>query len=107
MASPVTTHVVLFKFKAEFAGEVEAEAERCVGGFVGAIPGVLSATFGRTFTTEFSNGFTHMLVVVMSDPAKLEGYGPHPVHQAFATKFVAPFKLDIMKMDIHRPVVSL
>ena len=103
----VTTHVVLFKFKPEFDAAKEREAAAAAASFVGGIEGVLSVSFGRTFTTEFANGFTHVLVVVFDLPTRLETYGPHPIHKKWAEAFVTPNKLDILKVDIDAPVVSL
>jgi hypothetical protein len=105
-ATTLTNHVVLFKMPETFTVEVEKQAAEQCAEFVGNIPGVLSSTFGRTFTTEFAKDFTHVLVVVFAHPSHLSTYGPHEIHQKWAGKFVNPFKLDILKVDIDAAVHS-
>jgi hypothetical protein len=100
----VTTHVVLFRMGAAFDGTLEEEASASCAGFVGQIPGVLSATFGRTFTVEHAKSFTHCLVVTFEHPSNLGTYGPHALHQAWASKFVNPYKEDLLKVDIDAVV---
>lgn len=47
--------------------------------------------FGPTFTTDRSKNWTHVLVVVLDSKESLPGYGPHPNHAAWASKYVKPY----------------
>lgn len=76
------THVVLFRLLPGVSAVAVTSARATALGMQGKIDGVERVEFGETFSTDRSRGFTHMLVVRLSSRAALEGYGPHPAHQA-------------------------
>lgn len=83
-------HIVLMKFKADTPAEALESAAANLLALKGKVPGIQDITFGPTFTTDRSNGYTHALVVDLDDKAALEGYGPHPEHQAVVAENLKP-----------------
>lgn len=65
------------------------------------IPGVVSVHYGKTFTLDRAQGFTHCLVVEFESKQALPGYTPHPIHEEWAEKFIRPYKVRVLGMDIH------
>uniref|UniRef100_A0A7S3V0R8 Stress-response A/B barrel domain-containing protein n=1 Tax=Aplanochytrium stocchinoi TaxID=215587 RepID=A0A7S3V0R8_9STRA len=92
------THVVLFKMPDTFDA-VLAEAASTSKKLL-EIPGVQTVQFGKTFTTERAQGWTHVLVVQFDSKESLPGYGPHPIHKAWADKFARPYMTEILGVDI-------
>ena len=96
----VLTHVVLFKFAADYP-HVSAASEDAKQFLT--LPGVLSVQFGETFTTQRAEGHTHVLVVTFDSREALPVYTEHEIHKAWAAKYVAPYKQGILAVDVDTP----
>ena len=63
--------------------------------------------FGLDFTKNRSEGYTHALLVEFKDRRAFEGWGPHPLHESFAAKWIRGKLLDtkdaIRKLDVEAP----
>ncbi|MCC6581305.1 MAG: Dabb family protein [Phycisphaeraceae bacterium] len=91
-------HMVWIRFK---AGVSDARQEEHLAGLrslAGKIPGVISVKAGKNFTDR-SGGYTHGLLVTLTDRRALETYLPHPEH----VKVAGPLKqdADLLAMDIE------
>ncbi len=75
-------HVVMFKFKGDAStGDVQA-IEKQIMDMEGKIPTIKTMEWGTDCSVEnLQDGFTHCFIVTFADPAGLEVYSPHPVHQ--------------------------
>lgn len=74
-------HIVLMKKRPETS---EAEMERALDALRALkeqIPGIVSFTAGVNFSPRGA-GFTHAAVARFTDREALQGYAPHPAHQA-------------------------
>jgi len=91
-------HMVWIKFKDGVNESRKAEHLDGLRALQGKIPGVIDVKVGENFTDR-AKGFTHGLLVTLTDRAALEAYGPHPEHAAVA----GPLKEDaeLMAMDIE------
>ena len=94
----VVEHMVWIKFNEGVSDARKQEHLTGLANLKGKIPGVIDVKVGENFTDR-ANGFTHGLLVTLSDKAALEGYAPHPQHVAVA----GPLKDDaeLMAMDIQ------
>lgn len=91
-------HMVWIKFHEGVSGARIDEHMAGLLGLKGKIPGVIDVKVGANFTDR-AKGFTHGLMVKLSDRAALAAYGPHPAHQAVAKPLSADAEL--MAMDIE------
>ena len=79
------THMVLVALKSDVSDEQIQETIKEFNGLKGQIPGLLSVSAGPNFTDR-AGEYTFGAVMILDDRAALDGYGPHPAHQAVAGK---------------------
>ena len=96
--NPQILHVVLFKWNEEASPHAIQAALEALRGLKNKVPGVLEITCGPNFSDR-SKGWTHGLVVRFADREALEGYIPHPDHQAVVHEHISPIRADILVMD--------
>lgn len=91
-------HMVWMKFKPEVAPDRIEQHLANLRALAGRIPGVVSIRAGANFTNR-SGGYTHGMLVTLTDKAALDVYLPHPEHVAAAT----PLKqdADLLVLDIE------
>ena len=92
-------HIVLIKWKPETSEEQIADQMAGMNALSGKIPGVERLHTGVNFSNR-AKGYTHALVAQLADRAALEGYGPHPAHQALIPPFLAIAE-DILAFDFE------
>ena len=94
-------HLVLIRPAAGVA-EAELEAVLAHAASMEHIDGVISVSFARAIGPDDSprgKGISHVLTVVLDDPAALEAYRPHPLHREFGA-LLMPMTGDITIIDI-------
>lgn len=91
-------HIVLFKWKPETTPQQITAAMEGLRALDGRIPGVLELTCGENFTDR-GQGFTHGLLVRLTDREALDTYQTHPEHQAVVQEAIRPFLADIIALD--------
>jgi hypothetical protein len=91
-------HIVLFQWKPEATGEQIAAAVEGLRALKSKVPGIVDLTCGETFTDR-GKGYTHGLVVRLTDRAALDAYLPHPEHQAVVQGHVRPIMADVIALD--------
>src|SRR5438046_2919424 len=96
--NPQIMHVVLFKWTDEATPAAIHAALQALRGLTDRVPGVLEITCGPNFSDR-NKGWTHGLVVRFADRAALEGYIPHPEHQAVVHEHISPIRADILVVD--------
>lgn len=77
--------MVLVALKSDVSDAQIQQTIQELNGMTGQIPGLLSVSAGPNFTDR-AGEYTFGAVITLDDKAALEGYGPHPVHQAVAGK---------------------
>ena len=91
-------HIVLFRWTEEASQEAIDSAVAELRGLRGKIAGVVDLSCGANFS-DLAKGYTHGLVVRLTDRAALEAYYPHPEHQRVVEKFINPIRADILALD--------
>ncbi len=91
-------HIVLFQWNSEAAPEAIDRAVQGLRDLKDMIPGILELSCGVNFTDR-GKGFTHGLLVRFTDKAALDGYGPHPAHQAVVRQLINPIRADVLAFD--------
>ena len=91
-------HIVLFRWTKEASQEAIDSALAELRGLKGKIAGVVDLSCGANLS-EWAKGYTHGLVVRLTDRAALEAYYPHPEHQRVLQNFVNPIRADILAFD--------
>jgi hypothetical protein len=92
-------HIVWLRFG---DGVPDERIERHLGacrGFVGRIPGVLDVKCGASFTNR-AGGFTHGLVVTLSDRNAVRTYLDHPEHRSLL-EVLLPDVAELRAMDLE------
>lgn len=91
-------HIVLFRWTEEASQEAIESALAELRGLKGKIAGVVDLSCGANFSDR-AKGYTHGLVVRLTDRAALEAYYPHPEHQRALQNFVNPIRADLLALD--------
>ncbi len=79
-------HLVWFKLKEGVTGEEKGAMMQALRDLRGQIDGIEHIACGEDFSGR-SNGYQIGLVVRFTSREALDIYQPHPIHQAFVTKF--------------------
>ncbi len=88
--SPPVLHVVLLQFKPEVSADQRTRALEQSIARLQAIPGVLAVDAGPKVRDDrpiHVRDYHGAILVRLADEAALDGYGPHPLHQAFLQEF--------------------
>ncbi|MEU8248068.1 Dabb family protein [Nonomuraea sp. NPDC048916] len=80
----VITHVVLFKFRAEHAGEI-ATSQRMLGSLHGQVPQIRSLSVGSNILPS-ERAYDLCLIATFDSLEDLARYRAHPEHQSVATQ---------------------
>jgi hypothetical protein len=91
-------HIVLFRWTEEASQEAINSAVAELRKLKGKVPGIVDLSCGVNFCDR-AKGYTHGLVVRLTDRAALEAYGPHPDHQRVVQKFLNPIRADVLALD--------
>lgn len=91
-------HIVLFKWKETATADQIGAALTALRGLKGQIPGITELSCGANFTDR-GQGFTHGLVVHLTDKAALEAYGPNPTHQEVVVNHIKPIAENVLALD--------
>lgn len=89
-------HIVWLKKKEQCSDEQMAALLDEVVGLARVIPEISRISCGRNLT-ERANGYTHGLVVTLTDQQALQGYISHPSHVEVAKKLAQ--NAEILAMD--------
>jgi hypothetical protein len=76
-------HTVLFAFSADLSAPDAAEMRQQIHSWPQAIGGINIIRFGEDITGARTKGHQYMLYTEFDDPAALQAYQKHPVHQRF------------------------
>jgi hypothetical protein len=93
-------HLVWLKFAADVPAERVQAHLNALQGLRSQVPGVLELSLGPNFT-ERANGFTHGLVVTLSDKTALAGYAAHPRHVEVATALRRDAQILALDYEFH------
>ena len=93
-------HIVLFRWTPQATGEQVEQAMTGLRALKATVPGIADLTCGANFS-DCSQGYTHGLVVRLTDRAALEAYGPHPAHQRVVQEFINPIRADALAFDFE------
>lgn len=87
-------HIILWKLKAEYAGEKKAEVlaaiKQNLEALAGVVPGLVEIKVNCDNVLASSNADL-MLDSTLESAEALQGYAVHPAHVAAANTFVVPF----------------
>ena len=86
------THIVWMKFNADVGAQTIEHHLQALQDLVGVVPDIRSLTLGENFTDR-ANGYTHGMVVIVSDRQALQRYATDPRHVAVATALKADAQL--------------
>lgn len=88
--SPPVLHVVLLQFKPDVPADQRTRALEQSIARLRAIPGVLAVDAGAKVRDDrpiHIRDYHGAILVRLQDESALDGYGPHPLHQAFLQEF--------------------
>jgi len=91
-------HLVLFQWNKEAGPAAVESALAELRKLKDKIPGIVDLSCGANFSAR-AKGYTHALVVRLTDRSALEVYLPHPEHQRVLQNFVNPIRADILALD--------
>jgi hypothetical protein len=95
----VIQHIVLLKFKPETdEAQIDAafaQAQELVDG----IDSVQRVSLGRN-RAESDHGFTHALIVKLSDDDALSAYLQHPIRERFVRDVLGPLEAERIEIDV-------
>ncbi len=103
MPRKVLQHVVIFKLE-NFSDEQLDLALKQTAAMAESIPGILTASFAQNATDlydtyrPYTGGFTHTLLVTLTDEQALKAYDTHPVHLELG-KMIIPFMKEAIATD--------
>lgn len=92
-------HIVLLKFK---PGTTEAQIDEvfdAMRALVDEIDGIERITLGRNRTPD-EHGYTHALIVRLSDEDSLTGYLEHPARLRFTREVIGPIEAERIEIDV-------
>jgi hypothetical protein len=95
----VIQHIVLLKFKPDTTEAQIDAAFAPAQDLVDQIDGVERVTLGRN-RAEDDHGFTHALIVKLSDDEGLSGYLNHPVRQRYVAEALGPIEESRIEIDV-------
>ena len=96
--NPQIMHIVLFRWTDEATPEAIQQAVEALNDLRDKVPGILEISCGANFSDR-AKGFTHGLVVRLTDRAALDAYGPHPAHQKVVVEHISPIRADVLAVD--------
>jgi len=92
-------HLVLLEWADGVSDDQIADCLNQLKALKDSIPGIQSIRAGKNFSDR-AQGIQHAAVITMDDQAALEGYGPHPAHQALVTN-LGPLLKNITVVDFE------
>lgn len=92
-------HIVLLKWKPETTEEEILTAFRRAEPLPREIDGVESLTIGRN-RVKHEHGFTHALIVRLSDEEALERYLAHPLRTSYVREHLQPLEQERIEIDV-------
>ncbi|HEY2260185.1 MAG TPA: Dabb family protein [Solirubrobacteraceae bacterium] len=92
-------HIVLLKWKAGTTEEQIDDAFDRAQALVKEIPSVERVTLGRNRAQD-DHGFSHALIVKLSDDDALSDYLEHPVRKRYLTEALGPIEQDRIEVDV-------
>jgi hypothetical protein len=95
----VIQHIVLLKWKPDTTEEQILEAFRQAEPLPNEIDGVESLTIGRN-RVQHDHGYTHALIVRLTDEAALERYLAHPLRTGYVSRHLQPLEQDRIEIDV-------
>jgi Stress responsive A/B Barrel Domain len=95
----VIQHIVLLKWKPGTTDEQIDDAFGRAQELVDGIDSVERITLGRN-RGEMDHGFTHALIVKLSDDDALSAYLHHPVRERYVGEILAPIEEDRIEIDV-------
>jgi hypothetical protein len=98
-AAHVIQHIVLLKWKPGTTDAQIADAFRQAHELTDEIESVERVTLGRNRGAD-DHGFTHALIVKLSDDAALSSYLEHPVRQRYLAQALAPIEAERIEIDV-------
>lgn len=93
-------HIVLFRWK---PNTTEAQIAQVVEGLRSLkmqISGIVDLQVGADFSGR-SQGYSHALVMRLTDRAALEAYFPHPAHRRIVEEYINPIREDTLAFDLE------
>jgi hypothetical protein len=95
----VIQHIVLLKWKPETTEEQILSAVRHAEHLPNEIDGVDSLTIGRN-RVPHEHGYTHVLIVRLTDEPALARYLEHPLRNAYMREHLAPIEQERIEIDV-------
>jgi len=95
----VIQHIVLLKWKPTTTEEDVAAAFEQARRLPVEIDGVLQVTLGRN-RGPADHGYTHALIVQLSDESRLSAYLDHPVRRRYVEDCLAPLEAERIEVDV-------
>jgi hypothetical protein len=95
----VIQHIVLLKWKPDTTEEQILSAVRRAEHLPNDIDGVESLTIGRN-RVQHEHGYTHVLIVRLTDEEALARYLEHPLRNAYMREHLAPIEQDRIEIDV-------
>jgi len=95
----VIQHIVLLRFKPGTTEDQIREAFAPAQDLVNEIDGVQRVTLGRNRGEE-DHGYSHALIVSLSDDEGLSDYLHHPVRQRYVTESLGPIEESRIEIDV-------
>jgi hypothetical protein len=95
----VIQHIVLLKWKPETTEEEVLAAFRQAEHLPNEVDGVESLTIGRN-RVQHEHGYTHALIVRLTDEDALERYLAHPLRLAYMRDHLAPLEAERIEIDV-------
>ena len=92
-------HIVLLKWKPETTEDEILAAFRRAEHLPNEIPGVESLTIGRN-RVRHQHGYTHALIVRLTDEDALERYLDHPLRTEYVREHLEPLEAERIEIDV-------
>jgi hypothetical protein len=92
-------HIALVKWQFGVTEPQVLAACRLAEHFPDQIPGVERISLGRN-RSKAGHGFTHAIIVQLSDPKALAGYLSHPIRRRFIAEHLAPLEAERIEVDV-------
>jgi hypothetical protein len=95
----VIQHIVLLKWKPDTTEDQILAAFRHAEHLPNEVDGVESLTIGRN-RVKHDHGYTHALIVRLSDEGALERYLRHPLRHRYVSEHLAPLEAERIEIDV-------
>ncbi len=92
-------HIVLLKWKPDTTEEAIVAAFRRAEHLPNEIDGVESLTIGRN-RVKHDHGYTHALIVRLTDEQALERYLEHPLRRSYVAEHLQPLEAERIEIDV-------